>query len=86
MPIVQTISSRILRQFHGIRDQHPAICTILRSKPHASLEMLPGRVEGGGQEPVVAMTLSGSYPRSPVTLGFHITIGNGRIPGLDIVA
>lgn len=46
----------------------------------------PGKAEGGDQQPVVAMTVSGNFPGSPVTLAFHFTIENGRIAGLDIVA
>ena len=48
--------------------------------------LTPGKVEGGDQKPVVAMTVSGSFPGSPVTLAFHFTIENGRIAGLNIVA
>ena len=48
--------------------------------------LTPGKVEGGDQKPVVAMTVSGSFPGSPVTLAFHFTIENGRIAGLNILA
>ena len=48
--------------------------------------LTPGKVEGGDQKPVVAMTVSGSFPGSPVTLAFQFTLENGRIAGLNIVA
>jgi hypothetical protein len=48
--------------------------------------LTPGKVDGGEQNPVVAMTVSGSFPGSPVTLAFHFTIESGRIAGLNIVA
>jgi hypothetical protein len=56
--------------------------TLEKYQPH----LTPGKVEGSDQKPVVAMTVSGSFPGSPVTLAFHFTIENGRIAGLNIVA
>lgn len=47
--------------------------------------LAPGKVEGGDQRPVVAMTVSGNFPGSPVTLAFHFTIESGRITELDIL-
>ena len=47
--------------------------------------LAPGKFEGGDQKPVVAMTVSGSFPGSPVTLVFHFAIEAGRITKLDIL-
>src|SRR5437016_4541398 len=46
--------------------------------------LTPEKLEGGDQKPTVAMTVSGSFPGSPVTLAFHFTIENGRIAELNI--
>jgi len=47
--------------------------------------LTPGKVEGGEQKAVVAMTVSGSFPGSPVTLAFHFTIEKEVISQLIIV-
>src|SRR5882672_1751064 len=44
----------------------------------------PGKVEGDDQKPVVAMTVSGSFPGSPVRLAFRFVLVDDRIAGLDI--
>ena len=44
-----------------------------------------GAIEGAGGETVVAMTVSGSFPGSPVTLAFHFALENNTIVRLDIV-
>jgi len=47
--------------------------------------LTPGKVEGSNQKTVVAISVSGSFPGSPVTLSFHFTIENGLIAELRIV-
>src|SRR5258708_35685924 len=47
--------------------------------------LTPGKVEGDEQKPVVAMTVSGSFPGSPVTLAFHFTMEKEVIAHLIIV-
>ncbi len=47
--------------------------------------LTPGKVEGDEQKPVVAMTVSGSFPGSPVTLAFHFTMEKEVIAQLIIV-
>jgi len=47
--------------------------------------LTPGKVEGGDQKPVVAMTVSGSFPGSPVQLHFRFSIEDGKIAELIIV-
>jgi len=54
--------------------------TIERYQPLLS----PGKIEGSDRNPVVAVTVSGSFPGSPVTLSFHFTIEEGRIAELKI--
>jgi hypothetical protein len=44
----------------------------------------PGKVEGSDRETTVAMTLTGSFQGSPVTLAFHFTVESGRIANLNI--
>jgi ketosteroid isomerase-like protein len=44
-----------------------------------------GNVEQSDSEIVVAMTVSGFFPGSPVNLAFHFTIDNDRIAALNIV-
>ena len=48
--------------------------------------LTPGTVDERDGQPVVAMTVSGSFPGSPVTLAFHFRIERGRIAGLNIGA
>ena len=45
----------------------------------------PGKVEGSDRNPEVAVTVSGSFPGSPVTLRFQFTMENDRIAELNIV-
>lgn len=47
--------------------------------------LTPGNVQGSDGTPVVQMSVSGSFPGSPVTLAFHFTIKDGRIAELGIV-
>ena len=47
--------------------------------------LIPGKVQGSDQDPVVAVTVSGNFPGSPVSLAFHFTIKEGRITKLDIL-
>jgi hypothetical protein len=47
--------------------------------------LTPGKVEGSDRKVVVAMTVSGNFPGSPVTLSFHFAIENGRIAELRII-
>jgi ketosteroid isomerase-like protein len=47
--------------------------------------LTPWKGEGSDRKAVVAMTVSGNFPGSPVTLSFHFTIENGRIAELSIV-
>lgn len=47
--------------------------------------LTPGKMGGSDQEPAVAMTVSGNFPESPVSLAFHFTIKEGRITKLDIL-
>lgn len=56
--------------------------TIAKYQP----QLAPGRVEVGNAETVVAMTVSGNFPGSPVTLAFHFTMEKSRISGLNVVA
>lgn len=48
--------------------------------------LTPGKFEGGDRKPVLAVTVSGSFPGSPITLAFRFTIESGRIAELNIVA
>jgi hypothetical protein len=47
--------------------------------------LTPDKVEGGDQKPVVSMTVSGSFPGSPVKLHFRFSLENGKIAVLIIV-
>jgi hypothetical protein len=44
-----------------------------------------GKFEGSDRKTVVAMTVSGSFPGSPVTLSFRFTIEDSGIIDLSIV-
>ena len=48
--------------------------------------LTPDRAEVADAETVVAMTVSGNFPGSPVTLGFHFKLERDRISALNIVA
>jgi len=45
----------------------------------------PGKVEGSDRNPVVAVTVSGSFHGSPVTLRFQFTMEDDRIAELNII-
>ena len=47
--------------------------------------LTPVKVEGADQKPVVEMTVSGSFPGSPVKLHFRISLENAKIAKLIIV-
>jgi ketosteroid isomerase-like protein len=55
--------------------------TIEKYQSHFS----PGKVEEGGKETIVAMTVSGSLDGSPLELAFHFTIKDEKIAGLNIM-
>ncbi len=46
--------------------------------------LTPGKAEGGDGRTVVAMTVSGSFPGSPVNLAFQFTIEDEQISELNI--
>ena len=56
--------------------------TIAKYQP----QLTSGKVEVGDAETVVAMTVSGNFPGSPVTLAFHFTMEKNKISGLNVVA
>jgi hypothetical protein len=46
--------------------------------------LTPGKVEGSDPKTVIAMTVSGSFPGSPVRLSFRFIVEDGGIVDLDI--